>query len=317
MIDRRGFLGAVALAVVAAPRLGEARPGTPRRVTRVGVLGEANPIPWMVKTAVADIECRWADAQRERLPDLAAQLVALDVDVIVALGPASGRAASQSTTRVPIVVVADGDLGEGAVFANLAQSVGNVTWLNAPSEAGMVQQRLRMLVQLVPHLRRVAVLFNPDNVANAAAVARLGNGPLVASDKRLAVPARTVEDVERVFLGPARETADGLVVLADTLFTVHAERLVELTAQAGVPAVYGARAFVEAGGLMALYGDTGDTIRRAVAVVQRILAGQTPATMSPPPQPLPQIALNLPTARRLGLEAPSALLARANPLVTV
>jgi putative ABC transport system substrate-binding protein len=317
VIDRRAFLGTMALAALAAPRLGEAWPGTSARVPRVGILGEANPIPWMVRTPVVDIECRWADAQRERLPDLALQLVALDVDVIVALGAASARAASRSTTRVPIVVVADGDLGEDAVIASLAQSVGNVTWLSVPSEAGMARQRWRMLVRLVPHLRRAAVLFNPDTVANARVVAGVGGPGLGAADELVSFPVRSIEDVERVFLGLPGDAVDGLLVLADTLFTIHAARLVELTAEGGVPAAYGARVFVEAGGLMAVYGDTGETIRRTATIVRRILAGETPATLSAPPRPRPQVALNVSTARRLGLEVPPGLLARTDALTTL
>jgi putative ABC transport system substrate-binding protein len=314
MIDRRAFLGTVALAVLAAPRLGVAWPGTVARVPRVGVLGETNPIPWMVKTPVVDIECRWADAQRERLSDLASDLVALDVDVIVALGAASARAASQSTTRIPIVVVADGDLGEDALVASQAQSAGNVTWVSAPSEAAMVEWRLKLLGRLVPRLQRVAVCFNPDNVANALAVARLPGRLLSLPQELVSVPARSVEDIERQFLAAAGDHIDGLLVLADILFTVHAARLVELTMESGVPAVYGARVFVETGGLMAVYGDTGTIIRRTATIVQRILAGAAPATLSPPPRARPQVAVNVATARRLGLGIPSALLARADAL---
>ena len=316
MIDRRAFLGTVALAVLAAPRLGEASPGTSPRVPRVGVLGEANPIPWMLRTPVVELECRWAEAQRERLPALASQLVALDVDVIVALGAASARASSRSTTRIPIVVVTDADLDEDIPVARLAQSVDNVTWLSAPSEAGIAQQRLTTLGRLAPRLRRVAVLFNPDNGANAGAVARLRGRALASPYEVLPFQARTVEDVERVFPALARDAADGLLVLADTLFTVHVARLVELTAEARVPAVYSARVFVDTGGLMAVYGDTGEIIRRTAMIVRRILAGETPAALSPPPRSRPQVALNVPTARRLGLGIPPTLLARTD-VVTI
>jgi putative ABC transport system substrate-binding protein len=270
----------------------------------------------MVRTPVVDLECRWADAGRERLPDLAAQLVALEVDVIVALGAASARAAGQSTTGVPIVIVGDGDQGEDAVIASLARAAGNVTWLGVPSEAGMAQQRLRMLGRLVPRLRRVGVLFNPDTAANAQAVARLPGRAFGVADEFLPLAVRSVEDLERVLPGLAHDTADGLLVLADALFTVHAARLVELTAEARVPAVYGAPVLVEAGGLMAVYGDTGEIIRRAATVVRRILAGETPAALSLPPRPRPRVALNVPAARRLGLEVPGALLARADALLT-
>jgi putative ABC transport system substrate-binding protein len=215
------------------------------------------------------------------------------------------------------VVVADDGLGEDAVVARLAQSAGNVTWLSVPSEAGMAQQRLKMLAQLVPRLRKVAVLYNPDTSANALGVARLPGRTLVAPEDLVAHPVRSVEDIERVFLGLKGDEADGLLVLAETLFTVHAARLVELAADARVPAVYGAPVFVEAGGLMAVYGDTGAIIRRTAAVVRRILAGETPAMMSPLPRLRPHVALNIPTARRLGLEVPRALLARADALTTL
>ena len=304
-MDRRGFLGTVALAALAAPRLGEAWPAVTHRVPRVGVLGETNPVAWRVRTPVVDLECRWADDQRESLAELASQLVALEVDAIVAVGAAAARAAGHCTARVPIVVVAEGDVGEDAVVARLAGSAGNMTWLSVPSEAGMAQQRLNLLSRVVPRLRRVVVLFNPDTAANVRAVARLSGADV------LAMPARVIDDVEHAFVATARAGADALLVLADTLFAVHARRLVELAAEAGTPAMYGARVFVESGGLMALHGDIGDTIRRTAAVVGQILAGTPPAALVPPPQPKPQIALNLATAARLGLGFPSALVAQA------
>jgi putative tryptophan/tyrosine transport system substrate-binding protein len=310
-MDRRAFLGTVALAVVAAPRLGETRPVVGQRVPRVGVLGEANPIPWMVKTPVVDLECRWADEQRSSLSELASQLVALDVDVIVAVGAASGRAASQRTARVPIVVVADGDRDEDAVAAGVAQSAGNVAWLSAPSETGMASQRLSLLTTVVSHLRRVALLFNSDTVVNARAATRLSDRVFGSGIELRLLPARTVEDVERAFVAIARDPVDGLLVLADTLFSVHASRLLELAAEARLPTVYGARAFVESGGLMALYGDTSEIIGRTATIVRRILAGEAPATLSSPSRPRPQFALNAVTARRLGLEFPPAVFARA------
>jgi putative ABC transport system substrate-binding protein len=273
MIDRRAFLGTVALAVLAGPRPGEAWPGTAVRVPRVGVLGDTNPVPWMVRTPVVDIECRWADARGERLPDLASELVALDVDVIVALGAASARAASRRTTRIPIIVVADADLGEDAVIARLAQAAGNVTWLSAPSEAAMAERRLRLLCQIAPGLQRVAVCFNPDSATNARAVERLPARALDLPPELVWLPARSVEDIERHLLAADTDHIDGLLVLADILFTVHAARLVELPMETGVPAVYGARMFVESGGLMAVYGDAAEVIRRTATIVQRLLAG--------------------------------------------
>ena len=304
------LLGTVALGSLGAPRLAEARPASVR-VPRVGVLGEANPIPWMVRTPVVDIECRWsAEARGEPLPALASQLVALDVDVIVALGAASARAARESTAKVPIVVVADASLGEDAVVARLASSVRNIASLTAPSEAGMAWQRLRLLRRLGVPLGRVGVVFDPDNTASSAAVERLSGH---AGDDVVACPARNPEDVERVCLLRGHDRMDALLVLADTLFTVHARRIVELIAEAALPTAYGARRFVDAGGLIAVYGDTSEIIRRTAMIVRRILADETPAAVSSPPLQ-PHVALNTAAARRLGLEVPRTLLANATAL---
>lgn len=311
MIDRRTFLTTVTLAVLAVPCLGEARSLVARRVPRVGVLGEANPVPWTVRTSIVDIECRWAETEPARLPGMAAELVALDVDVIVALGAESARAACAATAGVPIVVVADG-VGEDAAVASLTRSAGNVVWLSVPSEAGMAQQRRTLLGRVGPRLRRVAVLANPDNATNACALARLFSSALGPAGAVCSFPARTVEDVERAFVAMAGDGVDGLLVLPDPLFAIHAARLVELAAEARLPAAYGARTFVEAGGLMALYGDTGEVIRRTVEIVRQILAGGTAATLSLPARLRPQVAFNVPAAKRLGLVVPPALLAAAD-----
>jgi putative ABC transport system substrate-binding protein len=315
VIDRRTFLGTAALALLAAPRLGETHAVVSRHVPRVGVLGEVNPIPWMVKTSVVDIECRWAEGRRHRLPALAAELVALDADVLVAIGAASARAASQATASVPIVVVAGSDVGEDGLVGGMARSAANVTGLSVPSEAGMAQQRLTLLAGVVPGLRRVAVLWNPESATSALAFERLSRALSPPTEIR-SFPARTVEDVEHAFAAMAADVVGGLLVLPDTLFAIHAARLVELAAEARLPVVYGARGFVESGGLMALHGDTGEIIRRTAAIVRQILAGTAPATLSLPTRLRPEVTLNVATARRLGLAVPLALLARADAIVT-
>jgi putative tryptophan/tyrosine transport system substrate-binding protein len=272
------------------------------------VLGEANPIPWMVRTPVVDVACRWAGDQRHRLPELAAQLGGLDVDVIVALGAAAAHAAAQRTARVPIVVVVDGEAGEDAAVARLARTARRITWLSVPSEAGMARQRPSLLAAVVPGLRRVVVLSNSDPITEAVPRERAFDREATSRGDVLSVPARTVDEIERLLHAVAHEAIDGLVVPADTLRVLDAGRLVELVSRAAVPAVYGARAFAEAGGLMALYGDTGEIIRRTATVVRHVLDGATPATLSPP-RLQPQLALNVAAARRLGLEFPAALAA--------
>jgi putative tryptophan/tyrosine transport system substrate-binding protein len=304
VIRRRAFLGTAALALLAAPGLAEAGVRRSRRVPRLGVLGEANPIPWMVRTPVVDIEARWADAERASLDDLASQLLALDVDVLVAVGAPCAAAASRRTTEVPIVAVVDCDLREAAAR--------NVTWVNAPSEAAMAEQRLRMLRRLVPRLRRVAVAFNPDAVVSARALAQL-RGRVVASGVELvARAASTVHDVEHVLDGSTPDAIDGVLILPDTSLTVHSVRLAQLTAAAGLPAAGDTPAFVDAGGLIAVHGDTGELISRTATTVARILSGAMPPAPSPPPPP--RVAVNLSMAERLGVRVPTSLLAEADVL---
>jgi putative ABC transport system substrate-binding protein len=285
VIDRRAFLGTVGLTVLTVPRLAGARPRPAARVPRVGVVGEWNPVGWTVKTPLVDLECRWAGDRPERLPALASELLVLGVDALVAVGPAAGRAASGRTTRVPVVIVADGDAAADREIAELARSARNVTWLGVLSETTLGEERLALLRTLAPGLRRPAVLFDPETPAGVRAVASLGDAVRRA-------PAHGVpEDLERTVADLRRDGIDGLVVMADTLLAIHAARLVQAVSMAALPAVYGAPLFVELGGLAAVYGDTGASIHHTASLVGRVLAGELPATLTPPPRPRPHVAL--------------------------
>lgn len=314
MIDRRAFIQGTALAVLVAPLIAEARPATAGRVPRIGVLGDVSPIPWTVKTSAAEIECRWADGRRDRLLELAAELVSLGVDVIVTAGAGPTRAAKSVTRAIPIVFVAGGDpVGEGLV-ASVARPGGNVTGLSVPSEAEIAGQRLRLLAQAVTSVGRVAVLTNPDSPSSEHVLRHLRGTAGQAVEVR-AFEARSVEEVERAFAAIVVEEMDGLLVLPDGLFALHARRLVDLAAESRLPAVYGARSFTEAGGLMALYGDTAEVIRRATAMVARILAGSGPATLPVELLTHLELTVNAGTARALGLALPRSLLTRADAVI--
>lgn len=300
-----------ALAILARPLLTEAHPLTARRVPRVGVLGEVNPIPWTVRTAVVDVECRWAERRHDRLPALAAELLERDVDVIVTAGTRATRAARQVTRTVPIVFVAGGEPVEDGLVASVARPGGNVTGLSVPSDVEMARQRLAALAQARLHLERVAVLANPDNPSHEQTLRQLdGTAAGLAVDVQPRA-ARSVEEIECVFDTMTREKTTGVVVLPDALFAIHARWLVDLAAQHQMPAVYGARSFVEAGGLMAVHGDTAEVIRRLAALVARVLAGGPPATMPVQRFSHTELTVNLGTARKLGLQMTRSLLTRA------
>ena len=314
MIERRAFIQGTALAVLASPLLTEARPAAARSVPRIGVLGDVSPIPWTLKTSAVELECRWAEGGRDRLLELAAELAKLEVDVIVAAGAGPTRAAKIVTKTIPIVFIAGGDpVGEGFV-ASAAQPGGNVTGLSVPSEAEITGQRLRLLGLAVPGVGRVAVLSNPDNPSSEHVLGHL-RGTAGQGVEVRAFEARSVEEVERAFTAIGAEDIDGLLVLPDALFAIHARRVVDLAAESRLPAAYGARSFTEAGGLMSLYGDTAEVIRRTTAMVGRILAGSAPATL--PVETLTHVALtvNAGTARALGLALPHSLLARADTVI--
>jgi putative ABC transport system substrate-binding protein len=314
VIDRRAFIQGTALAVLAAPLLAEARPAATRSVPRIGVLGDVSPIPWTVKTSAAEIECRWADGRRDRLLELAAELVSLDVDVIVTAGAGPTRAAKSVTRTIPIVFIAGGDpVGEGLV-ASVVRPGGNVSGLSVPSEAEIAGQRLRLLAQAVPGVGRVAVLSNPDSPSSEHVLGHLRGTAGQAVEVR-PLEARNVEEIERVFSAMGAEEMDGLLVLPDALFAIHARRLVDLAAEHRLPVVYGARSFAEAGGLMALYGDTAEVIRRTTAMVARILGGSMPATLPVESLTHLQLTVNAETARALGLALPRSLLARADAVI--
>lgn len=313
-MDRRAFIQGTALAVLAAPLFAEARPAAARGVSRIGVLGDVNPIPWTVKTAAVEIECRWADGRRDRLLELAAELVNLDVDVIVTAGPEPTRAARSVTNTVPIVFIAGGDpVGEGLV-ASVARPGGNVTGLSVPSEAEIAGQRLRLLRQAVPGMGRVVVLWNSDSPSSQQVLGHLRATAGQAVEVR-AFETRSLDEVERAFAAVGVKEMDGLLVLPDALFAIHAHRLIDLAAESQLPAVYGARSFAEAGGLMALYGDTAEVIRRTTVMVARILGGSAPATLPVESLRHLELAVNADTARALGLALPRSLLTRADTII--
>ena len=316
VIDRRAFLRATTLAVLASPLMAEAPSAAPSRVPRIGVLGDVNPISWMVKTSAVDIECRWADGRRERLFELAAELASLDVDVIVAAGVGAARAAKSVTETIPIVFAAGGDPVQQGLVRSLAQPGGNVTGLSVPSEAEIAeQQQVRLLARVVPGLDALAVLKNPDSPSSnhvLGAIRGMAGAPL----RVRAFDVRSLDEIEQAFAAMRVEKMDGLLVLADTLFAIHARRLVDLSALDQLPAVFGARSFVEIGGLLALSGDTAEVLlARTVAMVGRILEGSMPATLPVEMITHLEVTVNADTARALGLAVPRSLLRRADAII--
>jgi len=261
------------------------------------------------------VERRWAEGRNERLPALATELVQRKVEVIVAVAEPAALAAKNATKSVPIVMLFVGDPVGGKFVASLARPGGNVTGLTFTPTLELLGKRLALLEEAVPHASRVAIL---SNSANPSHVRELREVQVAARPLRLQLQrldARSPEDFDRAFDAMARERADGLLVLTDSMFNIHRTRLAELAATYHLPTMYGIREFVVAGGLMAYGVNLVDYVEGAALYVDKILKGARPGSL-PVDQPTKfELVINLKTARRLGLTIPPSLLLRADQVI--
>jgi ABC-type uncharacterized transport system substrate-binding protein len=263
------------------------------------------------------IEYRDAEGKYERLPALAAELVALKVDVIVAPNTVAALAAKQATKTIPIVFAGTTDPVASGLVTSLARPGGNVTgWSNFNSE--LVGKCLELLKQAVPGVSRVAVLWQPNALDERTEKDRLKRAEVAARalGVRLQfVEARGPEDFDRVFSEMTKARAGALTVLSSLMFRNERRRLVDLAAKNRLPAVYPWREFVDVGGLMAYGANSPDLYRRAATYVDSILKGTKPGDL-PVEQPITfELVINLKTAKALGLTIPQSVLARADQIV--
>jgi len=269
---------------------------------------------WVVGQNIA-IEPRWAEGRFERLPDLAAELVQLKVDVIVANVTQASLAAKHATSTIPIVMVGVGDpLGSGLVD-NLARPGGNVTGPSSMLAEVSVKQ-LALLKEAVPNASPVAVLRNPANPVWQASALRETQAAALAMGLRLQLlEARGPDELEGAFAAMSRERAGALFVPADIIFVGHAQRMAELAARHRLPAMFGFREHVQAGGLMSYAASFALMFRRAATFVDKILKGAKPADL-PVEQPTKfELVINLKTAKALGLTIPQSVLLRADEVI--
>jgi putative tryptophan/tyrosine transport system substrate-binding protein len=252
----------------------------------------------------------------DRLPSLAAELVRLRVDVIfAAAGAQSAFAAKKATTTIPIVMgpVAD-PVGFGLVDT-LARPGGNITGPSAGSGPELQGKRLELLKETLPHVSRVAVLWTPDNPGSVVNK-RAAEAPARSlSIKLQSVEVRTSGDLERAFSAMRRERAEALVTINSPLLLSHLKRIIDLAAKSRLPAVHMERRWVEGGGLMSYGPSYPDLYRRAAIYVDKILKGANPSQL-PIEQPTKlELAVNLRTAKALGLTIPPSLLLRADQII--
>jgi putative ABC transport system substrate-binding protein len=264
------------------------------------------------------MEYRSAEGNFERFPALAAELVALKVDVIVAVNPRAALAAKQATRTLPIVFIGVGDPVTDGLVTSLARPGGNVTGLSLSAAPEIVGKRLELLTQAVPGVSRVAAVWQPGGVPERTEKDILREADIAAQTlgvRLQVVEARGPADFDRAFSDVTRERAGALTVLPSTMLFNERRRLVDLAAKHRLPAVYMAREFVDAGGLMAYGPDIADMYRRVGTYVDKILKGAKPADL-PVEQPTKfELIINLKTAKALGLTIPPSLLARADEVI--
>ena len=320
---RIGLAVVLALSVVLAPLPDEAQPAG--KVYRIGFL-RAGPPPGEFVEAFQQglgargyidgrnvvIEYRSTDGSFDELSRLAAELVRFNVDVILASGAPAAFAARSATTKVPIVFVSVYDPVEIGLVASLARPGGNVTGLSQTS-ADLGGKRLELLKELVLKLKRIAILWHPANLTN---LVQKKSVEVAARTTGVEIKSVPVQDPSQ--FGSAFEEArgvDALMQMDDPLFTTHRRQLAELAVRSRLPAIYGIRPIVDAGGLMFYGADSRDLYRRAATYTDKILKGAKPADL-PIEQPTKyELVINLKTAKALGLTIPQTLLLRADQII--
>ena len=303
----------------------------PKTVARIGVLRSDSPSP---KSAVEGLvafrgglrelgyvegqniflEYRWAEGRYERLPDLAAELVRLKVDVFFTTGTPATNAANQATKTIPIVFVNVSDPVASGLVASLARPGGNITGLTNIS-SDLSGKQLELLKESVPGATRVAVLWNP---ANPAAALQLKETEAAARSLKVQLQLQEVrdpKDLDSAFSAMTRGRPNALFVLADPMLSTYQSRIAELAVRGRLPTIYWLRSFTDAGGLMSYGPSNADLNRRAAIYVDKILKGAKPGDL-PVEQPIKfEFIVNLKTAKQIGLTIPPNVLARADKVI--
>jgi putative ABC transport system substrate-binding protein len=262
------------------------------------------------------IEPRWAAGDAGRMRDFARELVDLRPEMILANTTPATAALHEKTQTIPVVFVIVSDPVGAGFVASLPQPGGNFTgFINV--ETSMAGKWLELLKEIAPAVTRVAILFNPDTAPGGGSYFL---GPFEAAAKSFGVeairtPARSDAEIETIIAGLGREPGSGLVVMTDGFMVVHRGSIISLTARNLVPAIYAETFSSRDGGLMSYGADSQDVFGRAASYADRILRGAKPADLPVQTPTKFELAINLKTARALGLNVPPTLLARADEVI--
>jgi putative ABC transport system substrate-binding protein len=318
-MKRREFILALGGAALTSPLA--ARAQQPKTAT-IGLLNFENPEPFrtMFRAGLSDlgyvegrnlhVEFRSAEGNRDRLSDLAAELVGLKVDALVAYPTPAVVASKQATREIPIVMLAAGDpVGTGLV-ASLARPGGNITGTSSTTaESG--SKTLELLRDILPSLRRVAVLANATDPFTKSFLEQLRLGGQALHLEISVVMIKTADELDPAVAAMKKNAMDAVVVQP----SLPRSRAADLALKYRVPAIAPTRAFAVLGGLVGYSGSPAEMARRTVAIVDKILKGSKPADL-PVEQPTTfELAINLKTAKALGIAVPPALLSRADEVI--
>ncbi len=325
-MNRRTFLCGLTLGMLALPVAAETQQAG--KVPRIGFLfyGSPGPSPELdafrqglrelgyIEGQDITIEYRFASGRVGQLPELAAELVRLNLDVIVTPGTPASVAAKQATSTIPIVFAGVADAVGAGLVADFARPGGNITGLTGIS-AELGGKRLDLLKEVVPKASRVAVLFNPADRSNVLVLKELQESAPALRLTLQPLGVRGPGEFEGAFVAMSRKRAHELFGAAGILTTEHRKAVVDLAAKSRIPAMWGERQFVEAGGLMSYAVNFYDQVRSAATYVDKILKGAKPGDL-PVEQPTKfELVINLKTAKALGLTIPQSLLLRADEVI--
>jgi putative ABC transport system substrate-binding protein len=325
-MDRRTFIGAVAAGIIAAP-LGAREKGA-TAIRRIGVLGSgAQPTPAELLQAYAPlrelgwvegqnllVERRYANGRAELLRPFAEELVRLKVELIATNGTDATLAAKNATTTIPIVIWSAGDPVRTGVVTSLARPGGNITGYSSVS-VELDAKRLALLRELLPAVQRIGVLENPTNPIFG--VKNKENEPLYRSlgMQTITIDAATAGELENAVAEMARQRAQAVVVVADSLFRVNRDLIMRAALKHALPTLVEGGDMLEAGGLLSYTVSLAELNQRHAAFIDKILRGAKPADL-PIEQPTKfELGMNLKTAKTLGITIPPSLLLRADVVI--
>jgi len=308
------------------PRIARAQTARRRRIALLSPFSRAMGAPYLTAFREGlralgygdndiEIESREADGHFERLPDLAAELVRLDPEVIVGTVPPAIQAAKQATSTIPIVMVNSGEPVAAGFIASLAHPGGNITGLSSSVSPEIAGKWVDLLKTTIPRAERVAFLVDPGNHGHAALVHVAQQAAQTLRIGLIPVEARAPGDIDSAFAAVKREHVQALIVPGDTLFGAERSRIIDFATGQRLPTLSMYRENVMIGGLMSYGADLKDLSRRAATYVDKILKGAKPADL-PVEQPTKfELVVNLKAARALGLTIPPLILAGADEVI--